>query len=48
MKYYVEYGNEVFDEFSVPAINEADAEKIRAEKAKSYKFANIVIFDAGI
>ena len=47
MKYYVEYGNEFFDEFSVPAMDEADAEALRAEKAKSYKFANIVIFVAG-
>ena len=31
----------------MPAMDEADAEALRAEKAKSYKFANIVIFVAG-
>lgn len=44
-QFFVEYGNEYFDEFSLPAKDEAEAEAIKTEKANKYKFANIVIFE---
>ena len=45
--FFVEYGDDFYDEFSRQARDEAEAEKIYEEKSKLFKFCKIVVFEAG-